>query len=118
MDRLLSNPEMTHVYLDISWDEVAKYATSSPEAIERTAAFLNRHSTRVLFGTDNVAPKSREAHLKVYEIWKPVFDRLTPEARRNILFANYERVFDGARLRVRAWERANVPAAREATRAR
>lgn len=117
MDRLLSNPQMSHVLLDISWDEVAKYATSSPEAIERTAAFLNRHSTRVLFGTDNVAPKSREAHLKVFETWQPVFERLTPEARKNILFANYERVFDGARAKVRAWERANV-SGKETSRAR
>jgi predicted TIM-barrel fold metal-dependent hydrolase len=118
MDRLLSNPEMSHVYLDISWDEVAKYATSSPEAIERTAAFLNRHSDRVLFGTDNVAPKSREAHLRVFELWKPVFDRLTPEASRAIRFGNYERLFDAARVKVRAWERANVPAAGEAARRR
>lgn len=30
---------MAHVLLDISWDEVAKHALPSPEAIERTAVF-------------------------------------------------------------------------------
>lgn len=118
MDLLMRNPELSHVLLDISWDEIAKYAVSSPEAIERTAAFLEAHSSRILFGTDNVAPKDEEAHLRGYRMWKPVFDRLSPEAKRNILFANYERVFDGARAKVRAWEKANVPTMKEAARIR
>jgi hypothetical protein len=108
MERLLDNPELSHVYLDISWDEVAKFAISSPEAIERTAAVINRHPGRFLFGTDNVAPKDQASHLKVFEMWKPVFDRLTPEASQAVRITNYVRLFDAARVRVRAWEKANV----------
>jgi hypothetical protein len=33
---------------------------------------------------------------------------LTPPAREGLLKGNYERLFDEARRRVRAWERANV----------
>jgi hypothetical protein len=33
---------------------------------------------------------------------------LTPDASQKIRKGNYERLFDAARVRVRAWERANV----------
>jgi hypothetical protein len=108
LSRLLANPDMKHVYLDISWDEVAKYAVATPESIARTADFFNDHSDRILFGTDNVAPRDQATQLRVYDMWKPVFDRLTPEARRAITTGNYERIFDRARADVRAWEKANV----------
>jgi hypothetical protein len=44
-------------------------------------------------------------------MWRPVFDKLTPAARQAITTGNYERIFDKARRDVRAWERANLPAA-------
>jgi hypothetical protein len=34
--------------------------------------------------------------------------RLTPEASEKLRLKNYERIFDRARTRVRAWEKANV----------
>jgi hypothetical protein len=46
--------------------------------------------------------------LKLYDMYAPVFARLTPEARDKVLKGNYERLFDMARARVRAWEKANV----------
>ena len=114
MERLLENPALSHVYLDISWDEVAKYAVASPESIQRTAAFINRHPDRILFGTDNVAPKDQATQLRVFDMWKPVFDLLTPEASRAVRIDNYNRLFDRARIRVRAWEKANVTTAKAA----
>jgi hypothetical protein len=44
----------------------------------------------------------------VYDRWAPVFALLTPEAREKLLKGNYERLFDAARRRVRAWEKDNV----------
>jgi predicted TIM-barrel fold metal-dependent hydrolase len=114
MERLLENPALSHVYLDISWDEVAKYAVASPESIQRTAAFINRHPDRILFGTDNVAPKDQATQLRVFDLWKPVFDMLTPEASHAVRIDNYNRLFDRARIRVRAWEKANVTTAKAA----
>ena len=108
MDSLLDNPAMAHVYLDISWDEVAKYAVASPESIKRMAAFINRHPDRILFGTDNVAPKDQATQVRVYDMWKPVFSLLTPAARQAVTIGNYERLFDKARVDVRAWEKANL----------
>lgn len=93
--------------MDISWDEVAKYATESPETVKRTAEMFNKYPDRFLFGTDNVAPQSLDASTSVYHLWDPVWELLTPEAKEKITKENYERIFDQARKDVRAWEAAN-----------
>ncbi len=108
VDSILGDPALSHVYFDISWDEVAKYAVSSPEAIANTSAMLNRYPDRFLFGTDNVAPADQAAQLRVYDLWAPIWAKLTPEAGLKVRRGNYERVFDAARIHVRAWEKANV----------
>ena len=105
---LLEDPAFRHVYFDISWDEVAKYAVSSPEIEKATADLFNRFPDRFLFGTDNVAPKDQQTQLRVFHLWDRIFAALTPEASFAIRRGNYEKLFDGARTRVRAWERENV----------
>jgi predicted TIM-barrel fold metal-dependent hydrolase len=105
---MLADPALSHVNFDISWDEVAKYAVSSPEAIGRVAAMLNKYPDRFLFGTDTVAPASPAPYFAVFDMWNPVWRQLTPDASRKVRQGNYERLFDDARRKVRAWERANV----------
>ncbi|QEG43157.1 amidohydrolase family protein [Roseimaritima ulvae] len=107
VERGLSDPESKNIYFDISWDETAKYLVGSPETIEATANLINRFPKRFLFGTDSVAPKTQEAYLKTYQIYEPLFARLTPEAKHLLLKGNYERIFDEARRSVRQWEAAN-----------
>jgi predicted TIM-barrel fold metal-dependent hydrolase len=108
IESMLADPAFKNLYFDISWDEVAKYAVSSPEAIQKTAALLNKYPDRFLFGTDTVAPKDPKAYYAVYDMWKPVFDRLDKEAKAKILKGNYQRIFDQARKNVRAWERTHM----------
>lgn len=108
VDRMLSDPKYRHVYFDISWDEVAKYAISSPGSIERVAAMFDRHPDRFLFGTDNVAPSDIRSNVKVFDMWAPIFARVRPATKQAILFGNYERIFDAARVRVREWERTHA----------
>ena len=108
VEQLVDDPTLAHVYYDISWDEVAKYAIASPEVEKRVADMLNSHPNRFLFGTDNVAPLDQATQLRVYHLWDPVWAQLTPEASLNVRKGNYERIFDAARARVRAWEKANV----------
>jgi predicted TIM-barrel fold metal-dependent hydrolase len=108
MTKALANPEMSHVYLDISWDEVAKYVIASPEAVQATADVINKYPDRFLFGTDEVGAKDQKSYLKVYDMYAPLFAKLTPEAREKLLKGNYERLFDKARKDVRAWEKANL----------
>ncbi len=106
--RALANPALAHVYFDISWDEVAKYLTATPESIQLAADIINAHPDRFLFGTDEVAPTDQAKYLKVYDMYAPLFAKLTPEASAKLRLGNYERLFDEARRRVRAWEQANA----------
>jgi len=108
LERALNNPELSHVNIDISWDEVAKYIVATPETIQAVADVINRHPDRFLFGTDEVAPTEQAKYLKVYDMYAPLFAKLTPEASEKLRKGNYERLFDDARRRVRAWERANT----------
>lgn len=105
---LLGDPALTHLYFDISWSEVAKYIVATPESLQRAAEVVNRFSDRFLFGTDEVAPRNQEQYLRVYRQYDPLWALLTEEARHKVRKGNYERLFDAARKRVRAWEAANV----------
>jgi predicted TIM-barrel fold metal-dependent hydrolase len=108
LDRALSDPALAHVYIDISWDETAKYITASPEAVAATAALINKYPDRFLFGSDVVAPTSLDAPMAVYNAYQPLWNALTPEASQKVRMGNYQRLFDAARVKVRAWEKANV----------
>ncbi len=74
---------------------------------QATADLINRHPDRFLFGTDEVAPTEQAKYLKVYDMYAPLFAKLTPEASEKVRKGNYERLFDEARRKVRAWEKAN-----------
>jgi len=101
---ILQDPGFSHVYFDISWDEVAKYIVSSPEAIRITADLINQYPDRFLFGTDEVAPSNQDSYLKVYYQYSPLWAMLTRQASEKVRLANYERLFNAARQKVRAWE--------------
>jgi predicted TIM-barrel fold metal-dependent hydrolase len=108
VERALSNPDLPRLHVDISWDEVAKYLVATPETIQAAADMINRHPDRFLFGTDEVAPTEQAKYLKVYDMYAPLFAKLTPEASEKVRKGNYERLFDEARRKVRAWEKANA----------
>ena len=107
LEEMLEDPSLRHLYFDISWDEVAKYAIATPDVEKRLADLLNKYPQRFLFGTDVVAPADVNAQLRVFHLWDPIFARLTPQASEDVRKANFQRLFDEARIRVRAWERAN-----------
>jgi len=108
VEGMVTDPSLNHVNFDISWDEVAKYAVASPEAIKRVAAMLNKYPERFLFGTDTVAPAGPDPYYAVFNIWAPVWKLLTPDASLKVRKGNYERLFNEGRRRVRAWEKANL----------
>jgi predicted TIM-barrel fold metal-dependent hydrolase len=107
-EQMLSDPAYNNLYIDISWDQVAKYIVASATSLSNSAYLINKYPDRFLFGTDNVAPTSQEKHLEIYHIYDPLWLALTPEAREKVLKKNYERLFDKARKDVRAWEQANL----------
>jgi hypothetical protein len=53
---MLKDPDFSHVNIDISWDQVAKYIVETPATGEVAADLMNRYPYRFLFGTDDVAP--------------------------------------------------------------
>jgi amidohydrolase family protein len=108
VEGMLTDPQLRHVSFDISWDEVAKYAVASAESITRVSAVLNKYPDRFLFGTDTVAPAGPAPYYAVFDLWAPVWQRLTPDASLKVRKGNYERLFDEGRKRVRAWEKANA----------
>ena len=52
-------------------------------------------------------PTDQGKNLSTYDIYQPLFAKLTPDARQKLLKGNYERLFDEARRKVRAWEKAH-----------
>ena len=104
LDRMLKDPAFNHVHFDISWNELAKYLETTPTTAQRAAAIINRHPERFLFGTDELCPTDRAQYLNVYELYQPLWKLLDRGASEKVRKGNYERLFDRARKRVRAWE--------------
>ncbi|WP_419857857.1 amidohydrolase family protein [Candidatus Palauibacter irciniicola] len=100
----LSDPRYDHVALDISWDEVARYIVGDDASADAWANLIGRHPTRFLFGTDAVAPAAWEDYVANYTVYDPLWARLDPAVRAQLERLNYERIFDAAIPRVRAWE--------------
>jgi predicted TIM-barrel fold metal-dependent hydrolase len=105
---ILKDPALSNVYFDISWDEVAKYIDATPETAARVAAVMNQYPSRFLFGTDEVAPTNQEKYLHVYYMYDPLWKLLSKDASEKIRKGNYERIFNQARIKVRAWEKTHV----------
>jgi predicted TIM-barrel fold metal-dependent hydrolase len=105
---MCQDPTLSHVNFDISWDEVAKYITDSDSSLSATAELFNQFPDRFIFGTDNVASPDQATYLKPYYMYDPLWEVLTPVAREKIKKGNYQRLFDAADVKVRAWEKANV----------
>jgi len=112
---IISDQEFNHVYFDISWNEVAKYIVATPESTRIAADLINRYPDRFLFGTDEVAPLNQETYLRVYYQYGPLWKLLDNDASEKVRKGNYERIFDAARTKVRAWERAHLSAPKSAT---
>jgi hypothetical protein len=108
VEDIVKDPRRTHVYFDISWEEVAKYVVATPESTKNVADMINRYPDRFLFGTEEVAPSSQENYLKVYYQYEALWKLLTREASEKVRQGNYERNFDEARKRSRNWDEALV----------
>jgi len=105
---ILGDPAFRHVYFDISWSEVAKYIVATPESTRIAADLLNRYPDRFLFGTDEVAPPDQPTYLRVYYQYEPLWNILNKQVSELVRKGNYERLFNEARQKVRAWEGAHA----------
>lgn len=103
-EKMLADPTLRHVHFDLSWTETAKYLSNTPETPRAVATIISRHPERFLFGTDEVAPKNQKDYLKIFGMYEPLWNALSPDVLAKVRKRNYERIFDTARTRVRAWE--------------
>ena len=104
LDEMLADLRYDHVMLDISWDEVATYVVRDADTLAAWAALIEKHPTRFLFGTDSVAPSDWDAYIRTHMVYQPLWEQLGADARAKVERHNYERIFDAAVPRVRAWE--------------
>jgi predicted TIM-barrel fold metal-dependent hydrolase len=101
---MLADPTLRHVHFDLSWSETAKYLTETAQTPDAIAAIITRYPDRFLFGTDEVGPTNQQDYLRVLRMYQPLWQRLAPDVLDKVRKRNYERLFDTARKRVRAWE--------------
>ena len=103
---LLASDEFSHVNFDISWDEVAKWVVTEDASLDAWVKLLNEYPDRFLFGSDTVAPKSQADYLKAFDAYQKRWERLDAKTASKVKAKNFERIFDAARVKVRAWEAA------------
>ena len=103
---LLASDEFSHVNFDISWDEVAKWVVTEDASLDAWVKLLNEYPDRFLFGSDTVAPKSQADYLKAFDAYQKLWERLDAKTASKVKAKNFERIFDAARVKVRAWEAA------------
>ncbi|MFI5211834.1 MAG: amidohydrolase family protein [Ignavibacteria bacterium] len=107
-EEMLGDPAYSNLYFDLSWDETAKWLLASDKSKARTVEVISKYPDRFMFGTDNMAPEKQEKQLNVYHLYDPIWNALGEEITRKVSITNYERLFDDARVKVRAWEQANI----------
>ena len=114
-------------YTDLSWDLVQAYIVSPQPGmptLEDWAAFIRKYQDRVLWGSDTVIytknkldekgdpilgrPMSVADYLAVKEILNPLWEKVGPEVAHKVRYANHVRLYDEARVKVRAWEEAHA----------
>ncbi len=107
-EEMLADPAYNHLYFDLSWDETAKWLDYNDKSLENTARIISKYPDRFLFGTDNVAPDKQEKQLYVYHLYDRLWKLVGEEVTYKVCIGNYEKLFNEARKKVRAWESANV----------
>ena len=104
LEEILRDDSLDHLYFDLSWDVVAEQIVGAEETRAAWVALVNASPDRFIVGSDSVVAKDASAYQGALDVWAPLLDRLDPEASRRVRMGNYERLFDAARRRVRAWE--------------
>ncbi|RDV00480.1 amidohydrolase family protein [Trinickia dinghuensis] len=113
--KILSDPAMKHVHVDISWSRVARQIVMKqnaqgveepdPASIKAAADLIEQFPDRFLMGSDALDPKQEATWAETGNMYKPLLDKLSPEVRQKVTVGNYERVIVGSRAKVRAFEK-------------
>lgn len=118
VEQLLQDPDMKHVYFDLSWKTVAAQLTMDesgppddwekkvdPRKVDDLVKLLSSHPDRFLFGSDALSPNNVEGWQDTELVYRDVFARLPADAAEAIKVGNYEKLIVGARNKVRLYEK-------------
>lgn len=108
LHKFMEDPTLSHVKLDISWSQVAKQVTQSPESTKDWAEFLCKYKDRILFGSDTLTPQKNEKWTETFDMYEKdgLFEQMNaidPTAADTILKENYKKVVVAARSRIDAF---------------
>jgi predicted TIM-barrel fold metal-dependent hydrolase len=110
-------------FVDISWDLVQQVIINPKPGmptLKDWAAFITKYQDRVLWGSDTVLyssnkingdevtkgkPISAEKYHEVVDVSDPLLDALDEDVAHKVRMTNYLKLFDAARINVRAWEK-------------
>jgi len=114
-------------YADLSWDLVQTYMVDPKPgmpSLDDWVNFVQKYQDRLLWGSDTVIYTRNKTddkgnlfvgkempvvdYLAVTDILKPLWKKVGPEASHKVKIANHVRLFDAARVKVRAWEAAHA----------
>ena len=104
LEGILRDDGLNHLHFDLSWDVVAEQIVAPPERLATWVDLVNAWPDRFIIGSDSVVATDAASYLGALEAWRGLLDGLDPDASRKVRLGNYERLFDAARERVRAWE--------------
>lgn len=120
--RVLEDPDMKHVNIDISWSRVAGQIVNQQgedgnflldakgkqipdkESIEAFAGLIRDFPTRFVFGSDALNPRETGTWTQTAELYKPLFAKLDQPTMDALSTGNYDRLITAARPKVRAFE--------------
>ena len=105
LSALLKSHSRLHV--DISWDVVAHQFFKNGKLAPDWKSFLTRHSGKILFGSDIVAPNPKKYN-DIKSLYRKIWRELPAAAVNDILHRNYVKIFDRARKKVRSWEKRHL----------
>ncbi len=108
VEAMLADPSLSNLHFDLSRVDLARYLLATPETTRAAADLINRFPDRFIFGSDVVAPVDAQALMETYDDYAPLWWLLTSDASHKVKRGNYERLFDAARTKVRAWEKAHA----------
>ena len=97
--------ECPNLKLDISWSEVAKQLTATPEKMDTWSKFIEKNSHRICFGSDTLAPKDAKQWNETKSMYDALFSNISDIAKQNVLNHTYENTFVAARAKVRSFEK-------------
>jgi hypothetical protein len=109
LEEFLTDPELRHVYIDISWDKLAAHMNASPETLRAWAALLNRFPNRFVFGSDALTPLDGAAYGKTFRDYQTLRSLLNDGVFEMIFKKNLKNIAEVSIKNRDSWERAGSP---------